>query len=844
MKSALNGITPFILAVTTTEGSYFVTNPKVRFVEDIRSELSAITQKIEGFETQLTQKDEIEAAAQIVNDWGEIHQVIKEIRGVQRQLSDQQNRIDNLQDELTSKQNARLEKQNNLEKKYTPDHQKIEATLGKINEALKTNREKLADSKQQSDLIKSELDLDRRQSEIETQQKERQQQLEEVEQIETKHHLWNELNEVIPRLETIVSILIRSHDDAIAVSKSQQTLEKELKSLEKRRIKFAQLKKQSKALNNQLHAAEKLEEDIYRQQKADEDLLDKREEAHGKSLCPTCGTSLEGKELDRIHHELLELRKKVKSGKALLKDARQNTTQIKEQAEKAKKQYTHEERDIDREASRLSAEQEIVKSRNDHAKKQEKDALKKWELLKSKINYSAQLVIDPTKICLEIAQKEQKALKDIQRRYTQLMRTQAEFNAAQTELENILGQRQCPVGTYSQAQLKEVNSKVSGFEDAIKRDDQTLEIKKEEERKLYQLLTKTENEVNGLVGRIQDIEQKLLPKEIEIYKEVEHQQEEILERFEKRLSELDWPAQYLKGLRRSIDKDQKAEQRLGDWIKSHRPLSNQLSESQAAEKEIGGLRSRYITLDERIKGFPEDVQQGNSKAIEKSLEANRKELDEKGSEHEHWKRTVWEETKRLSQKVCGEEKLIRLSEEEKSFRELAILLEPPGPRSAGGPLLQEIMRDALKKVAKKASDILDEWNQSTQIVVPQDALGFKVVDLTSGNTERHFQLFSGGEKFMVALAMALAIGEVASDTGHTDCLFIDEGFGLLDKENRAYVTQEIVNKLVSGGRRKQVIVITHMEDIKDVFPDRRSRYHLVNDGNATQLVVGDDDDSS
>jgi exonuclease SbcC len=153
------------------------------------------------------------------------------------------------------------------------------------------------------------------------------------------------------------------------------------------------------------------------------------------------------------------------------------------------------------------------------------------------------------------------------------------------------------------------------------------------------------------------------------------------------------------------------------------------------------------------------------------------------------------------------------------------------------------MRDALKKVAEKASDILDEWNQSTQIVIPQDALGFKVVDLTSGSTERHFQLFSGGEKFMVALAMALAIGEVASETGHTDCLFIDEGFGLLDKENRAYVTQEIVNKLVSSGRRKQVIVVTHMEDIKDAFPDKRSRYHLVNDGNATQLV-GDDDDST
>jgi hypothetical protein len=255
----------------------------------------------------------------------------------------------------------------------------------------------LTNCKNQRDLIKAEIDLDRRQSEIQAQQNERQQQLKKVAQVEAEHSLWNELNEVLPKLEIIVSALIESHEEFTIGARFQQTLKKELKNLEKRRAKFAKLKEQSESLDSELQLAKQLEEDMRRQQKADEDLLSKREEVHDKSLCPTCGTLLAGKELDRFHHELTDLRKKVRSGKLLLKEARQNTSLIKEKAEEASKQCKQDETEISSEESRLSTEQAILKSRDDQAKKQEKDALKKWEILKSKINYSAQLISGPTK---------------------------------------------------------------------------------------------------------------------------------------------------------------------------------------------------------------------------------------------------------------------------------------------------------------------------------------------------------------------------------------------------------------------------------------------------------------
>ncbi len=122
------------------------------------------------------------------------------------------------------------------------------------------------------------------------------------------------------------------------------------------------------------------------------------------------------------------------------------------------------------------------------------------------------------------------------------------------------------------------------------------------------------------------------------------------------------------------------------------------------------------------------------------------------------------------------------------------------------------------------------------MIVPEEALLFKILDRSSSTVERDYQLFSGGEKFMVALAMALAIGEVAGGTGQMDCLFIDEGFGLLDEDNRAVVAHEIVGNLINHGRRRQVIVITHMDDIRSAFPDT-AQLNLVNEGNATQLQL-------
>lgn len=746
-----------------------------------------------------------------------------------------------MENDLLAKQEQRLASQNRLDDEIQPAYDTSQIALEETRASLDTLHEKSTDAEKQRDLIKSELELDARQKEIQDQQRDRQQKLQDLPQVETDYQLWTELNRVIPELDKIVSDLLASEQGIGTVTASLQSLTAELDALVDRRAILDQLKEQSENLGANLETAKKREEKIRSELNTNETLLEKREEAHGESICPTCGTSLEGELLDQFHQELNRLQKAVSAEQSALKEARQHTQDLEEETAAINKQVRQEETAITQDESRLATEQKNLQSDKIRFERQKQAAQNQWGELKDSLSYSAHIVTGPTQECLELARKRLNAMSNVQKTRDSLMKTQAAFESAQAELDRIQAQRQHEPGTFSQSQLDEAVRAIAELDSEIKQTKPMLKAKQDEERRLFKLVTETKSELNSLSERIQNLEQELLPQERELLDESERNQRDTSQRFDSHITTLGWAVQNLQTISRAANNDQQAEQEIRAWVDEYRPLAKQISELRNAESEIDDLRSRYAVLDEQIQSYPDDVREGQSETIKRNLQTKRTEKITKDAELQEWREKAWRERESLSRKQTLQKEHERLITEEKDFRDLADLLAPPGTRSSsvGGPLLQAIMRDALKNVADRASNILEEWDQATQILLSKDSLEFKVIDLESGSSERHYQLFSGGEKFMVALAMALAIGEVASDTGHTDCLFIDEGFGLLDRDNRAYVAQEIVNKLVSSGRRKQVIVITHMEDIQDAFADGHSRYHLIKDGTTTRLFEED-----
>ena len=84
---------------------------------------------------------------------------------------------------------------------------------------------------------------------------------------------------------------------------------------------------------------------------------------------------------------------------------------------------------------------------------------------------------------------------------------------------------------------------------------------------------------------------------------------------------------------------------------------------------------------------------------------------------------------------------------------------------------------------------------------------------------RAYEMFSGGESFRANLALRIAISKLLARRAgaQLQTLVIDEGFGSQDSQGRSLVV-EAINSIQHDFER--IIVITHIEELKDLFPAR------------------------
>ncbi len=96
-----------------------------------------------------------------------------------------------------------------------------------------------------------------------------------------------------------------------------------------------------------------------------------------------------------------------------------------------------------------------------------------------------------------------------------------------------------------------------------------------------------------------------------------------------------------------------------------------------------------------------------------------------------------------------------------------------------------------------------------------DELELEVIDTWQGEAKRDTKTLSGGETFLVSLALALALSELVSHKTSIDSLFLDEGFGTLDEETLDIALDALDNLNATG---KMIGVISHVEAMKERIP--------------------------
>ncbi|HDR03889.1 MAG TPA: chromosome segregation protein SMC, partial [Candidatus Marinimicrobia bacterium] len=115
-----------------------------------------------------------------------------------------------------------------------------------------------------------------------------------------------------------------------------------------------------------------------------------------------------------------------------------------------------------------------------------------------------------------------------------------------------------------------------------------------------------------------------------------------------------------------------------------------------------------------------------------------------------------------------------------------------------------------------ANDQLKKMNDRYLLVRNQDELlELKVIDKYQGGELRSAKNLSGGESFIVSLALALGLSSIASRKVRVDSLFLDEGFGTLDDETLQTALETLAELNQEG---KLIGIISHVAALKERIP--------------------------
>ncbi|HCC78127.1 MAG: hypothetical protein A2X25_05025 [Chloroflexi bacterium GWB2_49_20] len=253
------------------------------------------------------------------------------------------------------------------------------------------------------------------------------------------------------------------------------------------------------------------------------------------------------------------------------------------------------------------------------------------------------------------------------------------------------------------------------------------------------------------------------------------------------------------------------------------------------ENEIRNLRKQIKDLDSEIKKQKQELDQAN----EVLEQAEKMKPDMDGAEQTLY--DIQEKENCLNQDVGAARQKVavlkdlrvrkkRLESEREGLAALIGRLKTLERAFGKDGVPALLIEQALPEIESRANDLLDRLSDGSMSVrfITQSAYKDKKRDdlketldiqISDGAGVRDYEMFSGGEAFRVNFAIRLALSEVLSHRkgARLQTLVIDEGFGSQDAHGRQRLIESI--NAVRGDFAK-VLVITHLDELKDAFQTR------------------------
>ena len=241
---------------------------------------------------------------------------------------------------------------------------------------------------------------------------------------------------------------------------------------------------------------------------------------------------------------------------------------------------------------------------------------------------------------------------------------------------------------------------------------------------------------------------------------------------------------------------------------------------QRRESELSRLEEQFRAAEIAVAELPErESQLRQSQAELMELESRRETALGRRSVLEHQSRRLAELQEEVS---ASRARQTALQEEVGVYQELvnslgrqgvqAMLIETVVPR------LEEEANLLLGRMTDNRIHVKLE-TQRERRTGPGEPIETLEINVSDELGPRSYEMYSGGEAFRVNLALRIALSKVlAQRTGAPlPTLFIDEGFGTQDTAGRERVL-DVISAIEDDFDK--IIVITHLDDLKDMFPVR------------------------
>ena len=239
------------------------------------------------------------------------------------------------------------------------------------------------------------------------------------------------------------------------------------------------------------------------------------------------------------------------------------------------------------------------------------------------------------------------------------------------------------------------------------------------------------------------------------------------------------------------------------WIietrKSFEKLKTEISNLEGAKAAINKQLDKHLQTN-APKTTLEEIVTSKNEILNQLKQSNEQLIIEKGKQLNH-------NNNSNSQKHLLEKRETLLPD----YNEWAELNNLLG--SASGDRLKKLAQQfTLDLLLQAANAQLQQINNRYILERIEDTLSILVIDQYMANSKRATNSLSGGETFLVSLALSLALSTISSTQLKVESLFIDEGFGSLDPNSLETAFLALEN-LQNQGR--MVGIISHLDAVID-----------------------------